>query len=142
MDYEIQKNQIQKVFIKLESEGKQVLYLFFSEMGTINRMGDGSNEGISRFFMGQTEDPVFQDFMEEFPAELLSLAGRYTFPNPQGEICFLEITLEGEEINTGFAFTYGADSEGPPEEIFELVNLALDLSDPWYEDQLNQKKRN
>ena len=38
-------------------------------------MGDGSNEGISRFFMGKTDDPVLGTFLENFPADLLAMTG-------------------------------------------------------------------
>ena len=142
MDQFLKKEKFKNVNIKLESDGKQILNIFFSDSGAINRVGDGSNELISRFFMGRTEEPLFQAFIENFSDDLLKMVGRYEFPNPQGELCSLTITLEGDEVETGFEFTYGSESDGPPEEIVDLVNLALDLTDPWYKEQLNQKKRN
>ena len=136
------KIKIKRIFIKLESDGKQRLNIFFSDSGTINRMGDGSDDRISRFFIGRTDEPIFAIFIEKISEDLLSLVGRYSFPDPKGELCKLIISFVGDDIDTGFEFTYGTDSDGPPEEIINLVNLALDLTDSWYEEQLNQKKRN
>ncbi|TAE57900.1 MAG: hypothetical protein EAZ89_03655 [Bacteroidetes bacterium] len=134
------KSSFDSVHIRLESAGETVLSLMMNRGGALNRMGDGTGEAErSRLCMGRSEEPLFEQWLELMDENLLELAGRYTFPDPQGELCVLSIELESEAGNTGFEFTYGTDSQGPPEEITALVDAALDLSDPWYEAQLNKK---
>lgn len=128
-----------QVHIKLTIAGADVLAITLTREGTLNRLGDGETMPPP-LFMGRTEEPLFAAFLGQLSPELLELTGRYTYPNPQGDRCELSIALSGAEIETGFAFSYGTDSEGPPEEIVELVEYALDLTDPWYEAQLARKR--
>lgn len=135
--------QIRKVHLALEVEGNTVLSILLTREGKINRMGNGTGDPEqSGWFMGQTEEPLLADWVKLLSPELMELTGRYEYPDPLGERCELTITLEDETGNsTGFAFTYGTESDGPPEEIFELVNAAMDLSEPWWEAQRLRKQQ-
>jgi hypothetical protein len=137
------KSQIQKVYLKLEADGKSVLSIMLTAGGALNRQGDGSGDpDFDRFFMGSTTDGLFERFMAEVSEEMLEWSGRYELPDPKGERCVLTLAFEGKDIDTGFEFKYGAESEGPPEEFLALFDLATELTDPWYENQLNRNRRN
>ena len=135
------KAEIENVHISLVVNEEQVLALRVSKNGALNRMGDGSDDPKMRLmFMKRIEEPLFDRLMEVLSVDLLSMVGRYTFPDPKGDLTQLLITLEGDnDIETGFEFVYGSDSEGPPEEIIDFVEYAVELSDPYWEDFLSKK---
>ncbi|MEM8889860.1 MAG: hypothetical protein AAGD28_17930 [Bacteroidota bacterium] len=135
------KAEIENVHISLVVNEEQVLALRVSKNGALNRMGDGSDDPKMRLmFMKRIEEPLFDRLMEILSVDLLSMVGRYTFPDPKGDHTQLLITLEGEnDSETGFEFVYGSDSEGPPEEIIDFVEYAVELSDPYWEDFLSRK---
>ena len=135
------KAEIENVHISLVVNEEQVLALRISKNGALNRMGDGSDDPKMRLmFMKRIEEPLFDRLMEILSVDLLSMVGRYTFPDPKGDLTQLLITLEGDnDTETGFEFVYGSDSEGPPEEIIDFVEYAVELSDPYWEDFLSKK---
>lgn len=125
----------ERIFIKYAVNDEQLLYIMLSDRGTINRMGDGSPEEKKHVFMGRTETAVFSDLLDKIPADLMEMAGRYVFPDPKGDICTLTVGLEGENLDTGFEFTYGTESDGPPEEVVDIVEEAVALTEDWYQKQ-------
>lgn len=137
----LSKAEIEHVHISLTVNDEQVLALRFSQNGTLNRMGDGGDDPKMRLmFMKRVEEPVFDHLIEGLSVELLALVGRYTYPEPKGDLTQLVITLEGgENEETGFEFVYGSDSTGPPEEIIDFVEYAVELSDPYWEEYLSRK---
>lgn len=138
----ISLTNIDRIFIKFEVDKQEILMITLTRNGTVNRMGDGSGDSDSLYFaMGRTEDSLLEEWMKNLNDEILSFAGRYEYPDPKGKICHLTIALEGEGVDTGFEFTYGEESDGPPEEIFQLVEAAVLLTDPWYEDQQSRKRQ-
>lgn len=137
------KADIEHVHVSLRVNEEQVLAIRFSKSGALNRMGDGSDDPKSRIIlMKRVKEPIFDHLIAALSDEILSLVGRYAFPDPQGDLTQLLITLEGkEEQETGFEFTYGADSVGPPEEIIDFVEYALELSDPYWEEYRASKRQ-
>ncbi|RMG22721.1 MAG: hypothetical protein D6730_15915 [Bacteroidetes bacterium] len=133
------KEQIEQVYIKWEVAGRQLLALSFNRSGSLNRAGDGSEEHAAYFFMGRADTPVFEAFMEQVDESLFEMAGRYTLPEPKGEIARLTLAFSGPELDTGFEFTYGTHSAGPAQEVVELLELALNLTQQWWEGQLHQR---
>lgn len=136
-------NQIQQVYIKLEAEDETVLSLMLSATGSLNRMGDGSGDPeVGRFFMGTTQEPYFKQLIQSINQKVFELAGRYELPYEGGEHVHLTIHCKGDQLDTGFEFTFGSESMGPPEEILAIVEKAVELTDPWYEEQLMKNLRN
>ncbi|MEM7367121.1 MAG: hypothetical protein AAF587_00900 [Bacteroidota bacterium] len=136
--------QIDRIFIQWEIGGEQVLRLLLSRSGSVNRMGDGlPQEGSSlSMCMGRLEDSfAFDQILGLMDSSWMDMTGRYELPDPQGTISTLSVGLEGDELDTGFSFTYGMDSEGPPEEFVHLVESAISITDPWYEEQIIRKKQ-
>lgn len=135
-------DQIKSVHIVLEVESESVLSIKMTASGQVNRMGDGSGEREqSGWFLGSTEEPLFAEWATLLNTDLMELTGRYEYPDPEGEKCKLTISLEGDGESTGFEFSYGSDSMGPPEEILELVNAAADVTDDWWQSQKFKRKR-
>lgn len=133
-----------RIFIQWDIDDQQVLRILLSRSGSVNRSGFGADvdDLPSPLCMGRFESSeAFDTLMGLIPDSWIDMVGRYTLPNAQGAICTLSIGLEGDGLDTGFAFTYGMDSEGPPEEFVQLVALAIELTDPWYLDQIARKKQ-
>lgn len=127
------------VAITLMVDEQQVLFVLLAVDGSINRAGSGTVDDDERdLFIGVTEDPLFETFISRIPEEIFEHAGRYEHPSPEGAPCQLTIIFrlkEQEDQATGFEFIYGAESEGPPQEIREMVVSALEITQPWYEQQ-------
>ncbi|RMG71748.1 MAG: hypothetical protein D6722_06375, partial [Bacteroidetes bacterium] len=98
----IDLQKLTHIHIKLRVGEADLLGLMMSRSGTLNRLGDGEDEQPP-FFMGRTEEPLFEEFVAQLSPELLELTGRYTFPDQQGVPCELVLALAGEGIDTGFA---------------------------------------
>jgi hypothetical protein len=124
--------KLESVSLKLEVDGETELMIFLSKNGTINRLG-GEEEGAKRskrMQMGRTEEPLFEAWLEGLEPSMMDMTGRYTLPDhDKGQKCHLELALSGEGIDTGFAFEYGSEGMGPPEEILQLVNRLVAVTD-------------
>ena len=136
-------SKIQQIYIKLEAEEETVLSLMLSASGSLNRMGDGSGDSeFGRFFMGNTQKPLFKKLIQSINPKVFELAGRYELPYESGEHINLTIHCKGDDLDTGFEFSFGSESMGPPEEILAIVEKAVELTDGWYEEQLEKNRRN
>ena len=93
--------------------------------------------------MGRPKTPVFQAWLDTLAQTDPSLqhTGRYTLPPAEGAACELSIALEGEELQSGYAFCYHTAGMGPPEEFLALVELALDQTEEWYLDQTQKQRK-
>jgi len=107
-----------------------------SRSGHVNRLGSGEYADKQRqVAMGKVGPHLFEQLLSGLDEAWLDWAGRYTFPDPKGAIYTLTIVFEGDNWETGIAFTFGKESEGPPGDIWEFVDLAVDLTDEWYHSQ-------
>ncbi len=60
-------------------------------------------------------------------------------PNRVGADCSLTVIFQGQgELDFSFRVIYGADSEGPPRELIEILINAVKLTESWYQEQLSQ----
>ena len=132
--------KITSISLKLEVAGVTELMIYVTKGGTLNRLGGGEEKAA--LCMGRSDEPIVEQWLEGVDESVMELAGRYTLPDAEkGDTCYLEIALSGEEIDTGFAFTYGSEGMGPPEEMQELSNRLVSLTDDWYEAQLAAKRQ-
>lgn len=137
-------HRVQQLYIKWVIDERPLLAIALGRSGTISRAGDGSPEHAQHVFMGRGEAEAFDALMAAWEEDWFELAGRYTLPDPKGDPATLTISFSSDELDTGVEFHYGTESEGPPEELVDWVERALDLTQPWWEDQLaqrSQKKR-
>jgi len=132
MPESVSLDQIDQLEIKLTVANEVYLQIVMMRNGMVNRRGDG-NEADGSLVMGRPEEPIFEAYLQAIPPELFAEVGRYELPDQQGDPSELVISFSGEGVDTGFAFRYGSESMGPPEEFVELVDLALELTEEWYQ---------
>jgi hypothetical protein len=123
--------------ISLDIEGKPALFILLGEDGTINRMGTGSADNAEReLFIGKTDPEIFQSVCSQLTKRMLrSLGQGYQMATPHGASCELTITFKFKDgSSNGITFRYGAESEGPPQDVAEFVTTAVRQTDSWYDE--------
>jgi len=130
-------SDINAVHVTLETGDKQVLLILLAADGSINRLGTGSvNNKDNDLFIGVTQEPLFKQLLTNLNDAMLDHMGGYDVPEQRGVPCKLSVGLafaNGEE--NGFGFRYGSESKGPPHEIIQFVTAAVQLTDPWFQQQ-------
>lgn len=122
--------------INLDVNEKSSLFILLSADGTINRMGTGTLGNTEHeLFIGRTDPAIFEAVRSHVPERMLqSLGQRFQHQNPRGTPCKLTISFQFKDGTLdGFAFLYGSESEGVPNEVADLVTAATHETDPWYE---------
>ena len=133
-----------KVLISLGVGERQSLFILLAADGSINRLGSGAADNQEKdMFIGVTRDGLFEEFMRRVPGGLLEHQGAYDIAEKQGVTCKLSLLFgSGESTLAGFEFTYGSESQGPPQEICDLVLAARELTEPWYRTQQRMTAQN
>ena len=54
-------------------------------------------------------------------------------PERKGKACSLEIIVSMKDQTTGAKFIYGTETMGPPKEIRDFIEKAIELTNDWYE---------
>lgn len=140
---ETPSSEFDKVLVTLKIKDDTALFILLAEDGTVNRMGDGSASTEKHdMFIGINREPLFGRFMVRVTPEMLMQQGAYEVPHREGAKCELTLLLgyRGSEKVAGFKFIYGAESQGPPREIADLVRYAVELTTPWHEEQKRAAK--
>ena len=134
------KDEIITVSLRLDvGRENTILSILLAADGSIKRMGNGRFSDIDtkkELHIGAGQEQLFRDFASIIPDEIFEYAGRYDLPEPQGLPCQLTLLLQGrDDSGIGYEFNYGSESQGPPEEIQELVTTAIKITDKWLEAQ-------
>ena len=142
------KNKLQKIdkdlgnnyevtTIQLNIEDELALMILLHKDGTINRKGRGTEKIDNNFYMGIQKDSLLLELNKLITSDFQSLLNRvYDYPDKKGKICMLEITLSEGKETKGVRYTYGSESMGPPIPIANYVNKAIELTDPWFNEQM------
>ena len=121
--------------ITLDVSEKPSLFVLVSSDGTINRMGTGTLENTEQeLFIGKGDPAIFKAVRGHFTEAMRQLSGQ-TFESTalRGTPCKLTITFQFKDgTSSGFAFLYGSESAGMPEDIAEFVRAAVRETHPWY----------
>lgn len=136
----IEKESINRILIKWTVEEETIISMMLSRNGSLNRIGSGEKSG-GKMAMGNTDAPLFASLLEALPVDWLKNTGRYTLPNPKGKMANLALILETDKEETGFEFIYGIQSDGPPEDMVEYVEYAIELTDEWYAEMTQKGKK-
>ncbi len=130
-------SDIDAVSVTLEADEKQLLFVLLAADGTINRLGTGeANNKDNSLFIGITREPLFDQLMTNLDDDMLGHMAGYEVPDQRGMPCKLSIALSFTNAeDNGFAFRYGSESQGPPDDICEFVTVAVQLTDRWFEQQ-------
>ncbi len=128
------------LFLKWTTEQGNLLAISCMRSGNLSRLGDETlSFPPSPLFMGRTQENLFEELMNAFNPEWLKFVGRYEFPNLSESKQSLSLQLTGEGIDTGIEFIFDGQNSSPPEDFIEFVELAILLTNPWYEEQLATK---
>ena len=130
-------NGIIAVSISLHVDTQPSLSILLDSDGTVNRMGTGEASNIETdLFIGKSSEPLLPSILSNLTDDMLDYMGSYDISDKRGPLCKLSIGFQFSDGHTdGFAFFYGAESEGPPFEIAEFVRAAIALTNPWYNSQ-------
>lgn len=135
---------IKAIFVSLEVGGEKTLFILLSDDGTINRMGNGqlSYGDRKHFYIGRTREPLFSKLRSHLTDDMLRYMGRYNLPEKLGEICCFKIGLQfADGRSSGFEINYGSESAGPPQELVDFLQAALEVTNPWYRTFQNNRGR-
>jgi hypothetical protein len=133
----IPRDDIDRIGIELEVGGAPALELTMTVDGGIRRAGYGAQGPMPAAVQGTVDPAVFAAVRQDISDEMLTRAGRYTDPAPKGVAATLSVTFSAGEDETGIAFRYGSQSQGPPPDLSALVRDAVTLTDAWYQAQLS-----
>ena len=130
-------NNYEATSIELNIENEPSLMILLHKDGTINRKGRGTEEIDNDFYMGIQNDSLLSKLTKSITTDFQSLLNRVNdYPDKKGKTCMLEITLSDGKETKGVRYTYGSESMGPPIPIANYVNKAIELTDPWYNEQV------
>jgi hypothetical protein len=129
-------SDVDAVAVDLTIDTERSLYIILAADGSIKRMGTGDiDKPEKELFIGKTEPAIFEEVRTRLNEEMLK-ARRDMFQarGARGAVCKLIVSFKFKDgIPGNLGFVYGADSEGPPEDVAEFVRTAVRLTDPWYE---------
>ena len=133
----VRVSDLNACFIKIENGGDPVLWILLARDGSINRQGDGTPTPADRhMFIGVVKEPLFDQLMEVVPDELFRHGGWLELENREGIDTTLGVMFQhddGREIP--FEVLFGSESGGVPPEIQAILGRALELTDPWWNEQ-------
>jgi hypothetical protein len=133
-----QKHLVDKVLITLEVGEKTGLFILLTKDGTINRKGDGSVTHDLPLHRGTSNQRHFDALMMTINESIFGYCGIIKQPNRLGTESSLTIIFQGpNDVDFSFRVIYGADSEGPPRELVEILVNAVKLTEGWYQEQLS-----
>jgi hypothetical protein len=133
----IDESLIATIMVTLKVGEDQSLFIMLANDGSINRMGNGSENRIERdMFIGKTSTDAFDDVKKYAPAVISQWIGGHSDRSPVGKLCELGVgfqMLDGKEMMS--QWHYGSQSQGPPPEVTQLVIAAVKFTNDWYESQ-------
>jgi hypothetical protein len=130
-------NNYEIMTIELNIEDEPSLMILLHKDGTINRKGRGTEEIDNNFYMGIQKDSLLSELNKSITSDFKSLLNRVNdYPDKKGKTCMLEITLSDGKETKGVRYTYGSESMGPPIPIANYVKKAIELTDPWFNEQV------
>ena len=136
------KDEFDAVVISLKVNEQPALFVLLAADRTVNRIGTGALDNVEKaLFIGATADNLYEKFMAKVRDDMFEHAGCYDQPEPKGQPCKLTMAFRRPKDPVGFEFSFGSESEGPPEELAELVKYATELTEPWYETQKQMAAR-
>jgi hypothetical protein len=127
---------------QMVSENQSLMILLGSD-GFINRMGTGSEHRLEKaMFIGKTSTDAFNEVADYSKPIIKRWIGAFSDPAPVGKTCILRVGFQianGEELMSHWQ--YGAESQGPPPDVMQLVATAINATNPWYEAQKAMVKK-
>ncbi|WP_299557208.1 hypothetical protein [Seonamhaeicola sp.] len=130
-------NNYESTTIELNIDNEPSLVILLHKDGTINRKGSGTEEIDNSFYIGIQNDSLLPKLTSTVTSDFQALLNRvYDYPDKKGKTCMLEITLSDGKETKGVRYIYGSESMGPPVPIANYVNKAIELTNPWFNEQV------
>jgi hypothetical protein len=105
-------------------------------------MGTRSEHRLEKaMFIGKISMDAFNEVAHCSKPVIKRWIGAFGDPTPVGKTCILRVrfqTSSDEELMSHWQ--YGAESQGPPPEVMQLVSSAMNATNPWYEEQKSMVK--
>lgn len=132
------KHLLDKVLITLEVGDHTALLILLARDGSIHRKGNGNPDATNlQLAQAISHDGHFEALMMTVDEGIFQHAGVIRLPNPQGRECRLSLIFQGKnELDYSFRVVYGEKSEGPPQELAQILINAVKLTEDWYYKQL------
>lgn len=138
----ITKNQIEGLGLELICQNKQKFFVFVDAGGGIKRSGTGQmTDENSDLYIGITKDPIFSALRSTLNDSILeSLGQEFNLPfDSRSDIpCKLKIFVKVGDKVQQIVIDYGYRS-GLPIEISSFIKAALEITEPWYRGQRQNK---
>ena len=128
-------SEVSRCLISFMIEEEQQLLILLTADGTVNRMGSGLSPNQEKaLYIDSLSESLFVQFMEKVP-DIFQYQGVYEDRYQQGVQCDLTLLFSNlpQTKFVGFKFIYGAESQTPPPEIIALVEIAIKLTNPAYD---------
>ncbi len=132
-----EKLLVDKVLITLEVGDKTPLFILLGKDGSVHRKGNGNPTTELPLRAGISHQGHFDALMMTINEGIFGYAGVINQPGKKGEECRLTLIFQGRnDVDYSFRVVYGADSEGPPRELAEILINAVKITESWYQQQL------
>jgi len=132
------KHLIDKVLVTLEVGERTALLILVAKDGSVHRKGNGNPDSNLMLAQGISHDGHFDALMMTVNEAIFQHSGVIRMPNPVGEECRLSIIFQGHNsVDFSFRVVYGSQSDGPPQELVQILVNAVKITEGWYQKQLS-----
>lgn len=130
------KHLISQILITLDSGDKNALFILLDKNGTIHRKGNGNADADLPLIQGRSHLGHFDAMLMTVNEAIFNHTGVIKMPDRVGVDNSLTIIFQaGQNIDYSFRVIYGQQSEGPPQELAEILINAVKLTEGWYTEQ-------
>ncbi len=132
------KYLIDKILITLEVGDQTALLILVAKDGSVHRKGNGNPANTDLVLaQGISHDGHFEALMMTIDESIFNHTGVIRLPNPAGRECRLSLIFQGRnEADFSFRVIYSEESEGPPQELAQILINAVKITEGWYQEQL------
>jgi hypothetical protein len=138
----MKKEDVLEIRIELRIDSQCSLFMVLGKNGALARQGSGTKDMARERFLGQSDGQYFNELMKDVNEELFDHFGVYDMPEKDGSQCHLSVVFKDEKSVNGFDFYFGYKSKnGPHVQIASMVDKAVMITEDWYREALNKKKK-
>lgn len=128
---QIRAADLNTCFITLKYGDRLILVVLLARDGSINRMGDATSKADDTWYMGNVQEPLFDQLLEVVPDDLFQYAGRLEIPDGRGTDCELAVVFQHKDGRAvPFEILFGSENQDVPTELLDIVSRAMELTEP------------
>jgi hypothetical protein len=138
----MKKEEVLEIRIELRIDSQCSLFLVLGKDGALARQGSGTKDISKERFLGQSDGQYFKELIGDIDEEIFDHFGVYDLPEKDGSQCHLSVVFKDEKGVSGFDFYFGYKSKnGPQIKIAGLLDKAVKITEDWYREALNKKRK-